>query len=147
MISFLPSPPLPTWTNTFSYHHYQRTQWTYPSYCSKFTKMSTNLGLFEQYLKVGVSSDLFADTGHKESISCSTIQYTNPFFSIFGLISCVKSVLNRVKHKTIKKFYWSEGMSTRSSVSSSIIIIIMNLLKNNNKNKNNDNYNDVKERS
>jgi hypothetical protein len=108
--------------------------------------MSTNLGLFEQYLMVGVSSDLFADTGHRGSISCSTIQYTNPFFSIFGLISCVKSVLKKVKDKTIKKFYWSEGMSTRSNVSSSIIIV-MNLLKNNNKNKSNDNYNDVKERS
>jgi len=64
--------------------------------------MSTNLGHFEQYLNGSVSSDPFADTGHGWSISYSTLQYTNSFFIIFESISCVKSVLKRVKDKTIK---------------------------------------------
>lgn len=131
----------PQWTEWTQWTH-----WTYPSYCSKLAKISTNFCHFEQYLEGGVSSDLFTDTGHRGSISCSTIQYTNPFFSIFEPISCVKSVLKRVKDKTIKKFYWSEGMSTRSSVSINIIFKIMNFYKNSNNKRKNNNYNDVKEK-
>ena len=119
----------PQWTEWTQWTH-----WTYPSYCSKLAKISTNFCHFEQYLEGGVSSDLFTDTGHRGSISCSTIQYTNPFFSIFEPISCVKSVLKRVKDKTIKKFYWSEGMSTVSSVSINILFKIMNFYKNSNNN-------------
>ena len=99
----------------------QLPQWTYPSYCSKVAKTSTNLRIFQQFLGRGMSSDLFTDTGHPPSFECSTTRYNKSSFSIFGLISCVKSVLKRVKDKTIKKFYLSEGMSTVSTVSRGIL--------------------------
>ena len=121
--------------------HQQRTHgthWTHLSYCSKLAKISTNLDHFDQSLNGSMSSDLFVDTGHSALFSCSITLYYKSSFSIFGLISCVKSVLKRVKDKKIKKFYWSEGMSSVSSVSRAIIItVIRNLLKNNTTNNNN----------
>jgi hypothetical protein len=97
----------------------QWTHWTYPSYCSKFAKSSTNLLIFEQFLSGGgMSSVCRKVTGHPPSFECSKTLYNNSVFSSLRIISCVKSVLKKAKDKKIKKFYWSEGMSTMSSVSS-----------------------------
>ena len=97
------------------------TQWTYPSYCSKFTKLSTNLHYFKQFLSRGMSSVCRKVTGHPPSFECSKTPYNKSSFSILGLISCVKSVLKKAKDKKIKKFYWSEGMSSVSTVSRGIV--------------------------
>jgi hypothetical protein len=93
-----------------------------------------------------MSSDLSTDTGHPPFLECSQNQYNNSVFAIFGLISCVKSVLKKTKDKKIKKFYWSEGMSTMSSVSSILknrfsklfmnSITVMNNFYKNNRNNN-----------
>jgi hypothetical protein len=108
------------YSNNISYTNskIEWTQWTYPSYSSKFAKSSTSLLIFEQFLSWGMSSDLSTDTGHPYSFECSKSRYNNSKFSIFWLILCVKLVLKEVKDKIIKKFYLSEGMSTMSSVSS-----------------------------
>jgi hypothetical protein len=107
-----------SYTNSTKIEWTQWTHWTYPSYCPKFAKLSTNLPIFKQFLDGGMSSVCRKVTGHPPSFECSKTLYNNSVFSSFRIISCVKSVLKKAKDKKIKKFYWSEGMSTMSSVSS-----------------------------
>lgn len=107
-------------SNRGSLERTKRTQWTPLHTAKKIVKSSTILAEKSTFGNRRVSSGLFVDSGHKVYVKCSLNLYNNPLFGIFNSFSCLKSILKTREDKKIKKFYWSGGMSTLSSVSAVI---------------------------